>query len=322
MEKEPGRGLPAITGQIDHSNALNVFPEALKPYRSTVLALVSSVSSTTVGFPFDTVKTRMQTYSFKSYWHCIAETRRIDGVRGFFRGIWAPLISTSFLRSISVSLYTTAKPLSYALIENTGADCEKYPFLCNIPVAFAAGVFAGAGTSMFSSPFEFTKVYAQIVTLANHKLKPALTLANIRNIVKYQGILGLYSGYKFHIMRDGLGTGVHFALYELFKYIVNDLISGDPNRSSQMLILFAGGVSGVLGWAVVFPLDTLKSVMQRDIVTNILRKETGLPPLPIKNHKLQVSRRIYRGLGVSLARSFLVNMAFFSCYEGSMKYLI
>ena len=50
------RGIPAITGQLDYSNAIHVFPDALQPFRSTILAYGASFISTTVGFPMDTVR--------------------------------------------------------------------------------------------------------------------------------------------------------------------------------------------------------------------------------------------------------------------------
>lgn len=341
MEKKTHRGgIPAITGDIDESKAIRVFPEALLPYRATILAYGTSFVATTIGFPFDTVKTRMQTYKkFSSYLDCIVKTYRAEGVQGFFRGITAPLISTAFVRSLSVSIFTAAKPWCYDVLYGWRDEDVNpaHPFVRNFPVCFMAGAVAGCGVSVFACPFEFTKVYSQIASLAQlvankaimsetaarSTYDPHLSLALVvKNIVKCEGPLGLYSGYKYHFLRDLLGSGVYFAVYESFKWASNGLINGDPAKSSPVSILLAGGMSGVTCWAIIFPYDTVKLRIQKDVVTNILRTNQGLDPLPPKSRKLVFARHIYRGVGMSMTRSFVVNMVFFSTYEFGMKHLI
>ncbi|SGZ58454.1 CIC11C00000005327 [Sungouiella intermedia] len=345
MDKKPQRkGIPAITGEIDESKAIRVFPEALLPYRSTVLAYGTSLVATTIGFPFDTVKTRIQTYKkFTSYLDCIVKTYKAEGIRGFYRGITAPLISTAFVRSLSVSIFTGVKPYCYDALYGwrDGSQPDLHPFVTNFPVCFLAGALAGCGVSVFACPFEFTKVYSQIASLAQlltnkamagnsiggnvarPAFNPHLSLAQVvRNIIKSEGPKGLYSGYKYHLLRDLLGSGVYFAVYESFKWASNSLINGDPAMSSPVSILLAGGMSGVTCWAIIFPFDTVKLRIQKDIVTNILRTNQGLEPLPPKEHKLVFARHVYRGVGMSMTRSFVVNMVFFSTYEFGMKHLI
>lgn len=334
MEKNNPRGsIPAITGDIDHTKALRVFPEPLLPYKSTILAYLTSFLSTTIGFPFDTVKTRMQTYKrFSTYLDCVLSTLRSEGVRGFYRGITAPLILTSFVRSLSVTIFTTSKPYCYeALYGWRNDEHVGHPFVRNFPVCFAAGAAAGCGVSIFACPFEFTKVYSQIATLALKQATDSAvaraasphvgTYETFKTIVKHEGFMGLYSGYRYHLARDALGSGVYFAVYESIKWATNALINSDPLQSSPVSIMIAGGMSGVLCWAAVFPFDTTKSLIQKDIVTNILRKQGGAEPLPTKSRGIVFGTRIYRGLGISMLRSFLVNMVFFTTYEFGMKHL-
>lgn len=341
MDKKAHRGgIPAITGDIDESRAIRVFSPALLPYRSTFLAYGTSFIATTIGFPFDTVKTRMQTYkSFSSNLDCIVKTYNAEGVRGFFRGITAPLISTAFVRSLSVSIFTALKPWCYELLYGWKDDVHPpaHPFVRNFPVCFMAGAIAGSGVSVFACPFEFTKVYSQIASLAQLLAKRALVAESaavtpynphlslsqvVKNIIKTEGPWGLYSGYRYHFLRDFFGSGVYFAVYESFKWASNGLINGDPAMSSPVSILLAGGMSGVTCWAIIFPFDTLKLRIQKDVVTNILRTNQGLEPLPPKDRRLVFARHIYRGVGMSMTRSFVVNMVFFSTYEFSMKHFI
>lgn len=70
------------------------FPEPLRPYRATVNSLFASVFAVTLGFPLDSVKTRLQSYKYKGNWACIVDTYKNEGVFGFYRGLAAPLVST------------------------------------------------------------------------------------------------------------------------------------------------------------------------------------------------------------------------------------
>lgn len=336
VSKTSDRSIPAITGEIDYSKAIHFFPDSLQPYRSTILAYGSSFVATTIGFPLDTVKTRMQTnQAFTSYFDCVKKTYRAEGPKGFFRGIWAPLISTSFSKSLSVSLFTATKPYVYKALYPTKKKPEDvaHPFFRNIPVCFFSGCIAGGGVSIYACPFEFTKIYAQIEKVVQNKnmkddpkrlqvAKASSTVQAVKHIIHYEGVKGLYSGYKYHFMRDSLSSGIYYSVYESFKWAMNMAINKDANSSSSLSILLAGGLAGVLCWTCIFPIDTTKSLIQRDVVTNILRKEQGLEPYPLKNRKLQkIERRLYRGLGISCTRSFIVNMVFFSAYEVAMAHI-
>lgn len=326
-------GIPAITGEIDESVAVRIFPSFLSPYRSAIIAYFTLAVSTTIGYPFDTVKTRMQTYqNFTSVFDCVKKSYHSGGLLSFYQGLWAPMVSTAFVRSVNVSVFTNIKPMCHKLM--VGADSSlsaTHPFLANIPVCFAAGAAAGLTTSLIACPFEFSKLFSQIEHIARKdaaKSNPSLaqtrytTLQTVNVITKNLGYKGLYSGYKYHSLRDGIGSGVYYAVYESFKWACNGLINGDPAQSSPVSILAAGGISGATCWAVIFPFDTTKALIQKDIVSNILRHENGQSQLPLKKRKLEITRRMYRGLGISMYRSVFVNMVFFSCYEFSMKHFI
>lgn len=333
LSKASHGGIPAITGKIDYNNAIHIFPEALAPWRSTVLSYGSSFVATTIGFPMDTVKTRMQTHpEFHSYFDCAAKTFKAEGIRGFFRGIFAPLVSSSFSKSINVSIFTQTKPYVHDFFFKDEIE-ETHPFIKNIPVCFASGMVAGAGVSLFACPFEFTKIFSQITKLIekenttelnrsyNARVKSASTMATFKKIIKYEGPLGLYSGFKYHVWRDSLSSGTYYCVYETMKYTMNVLINNNPQESSSISILLAGGLSGITCWSLIFPIDTTKSLVQKEIIRNILRKRDGLQPVPLANHRITISRQMYRGLGISCTRSFIVNMVFFSTFEFLMAHI-
>lgn len=127
---------------------------------------------------------------------------------------------------------------------------------------------------------------AQLTTKFNSVKTPS-TAVIVKEILKYEGIKGLYSGYKYHLMRDSISTGFYYSIYESMKWSINNFINKDPSISSPFSVLLAGGMSGVFSWVLIFPIDTTKSMVQKDAVTNILRRSHGLEPLPPKHRKLQ-----------------------------------
>lgn len=78
---------PAIMPQHEKPKRL------VKRYRTEIAASTSSVFSTVVAFPLDSVKTRMQTYRYDGFLDCVRHTYRTENLRGFFRGMSAAQIS-------------------------------------------------------------------------------------------------------------------------------------------------------------------------------------------------------------------------------------
>ena len=141
------------------------------------------------------------------------------------------------------------------------------------------------------------------------KISNGGTYASAKRIVESRGFRGLYSGVHLHLARDTLGTGLYFTLYETFKQTFSNKTSG----ASPWLIAASGGACGLLSWAMIYPIDSAKSIYQK----KVLATPPGVP-LPKLKYRL-FSHRMYRALGVSMARSCLLNAIFFSSYEWGSK---
>jgi hypothetical protein len=76
-----------------------------------------------------------------------------------------------------------------------------------------------------------------------------------------------------------------------------------------MSVVVAGGVCGVASWALIYPIDSAKSIYQRNCLTSYKGKVKKAPKIQFFN------KRMYRGLGVSMGRSCFINSMFFSCFE-------
>lgn len=327
--------IPGITGSIDYENPFFTMPTILQPYKVGMLSYTASLISTTVGYPLDSIKTRMQTHPYKNALDCFKTTIATEGINGLFRGIIVPLISTSVSRSVTVSLYTESKPFIANLtpqFEFTWIKSEEArAFLNNFPISFASGAFAGAAVSLFACPFELTKIFQQIIIVVSRdsKLKlnadalPTKVHQVARDIVKYEGWKGLYSGYRYHIIRDASSAGLFYSIYETVKLNFQEMARGSNYLSDSwkhaihaLCVPFAGAVSGGITWLTVYPLDTMKAKYQRDVLNNIIRVKMGLEKKPIVSKMFQLPRRdMYKGLGPSITRSVCVTMIFFSSFE-------
>lgn len=261
----------------------------LRQWSTAVSAGMASTASTLCGFPLDSVKTRMQAYRFNSVLHCISSTYANEGVKGFFRGVGAPLVSVSLVRMTSMSVYVGCKrSYSEFAASIVGHDRiyahSSFPNPANMAVFALSGATAGGFISIFASPFEFTKLSTQIeMLMARTRMAqasppheppppyvPKGTLESAKEIVRSRGLRGLYSGFPFHFARDGLGTAIYFTVYEvvslcsasLTRQSFKQIFSSKHEETSRIGVALAGGLCGIFSWALVFPLDTMKSIVR------------------------------------------------------------
>ncbi|KAB5582374.1 mitochondrial carrier protein [Coniochaeta sp. 2T2.1] len=305
-------------------------------WKTEVAASMSSVLSTVSAFPLDSVKTRMQTYRYAGFLDCVRNTYQTEKLRGFFRGVTAPMLSVTLVRTVSFSIYQRSKH-TYCnwLKKNMGVDVlghvnakGSYPNLWSVATFGAAGATAGSCITLIACPFELSKLSAQVsVLLANKQNCPEPrsqeiaasyqnkgTLKTMKNLVKHRGITGLYTGFKLHLMRDTLGTGIYFMTYESGKQLLTTF-GGDGAHSNPLAVLVAGGMCGIVSWALIYPIDSAKSIYQRDSLMH--SKGEKVPMVKIQFFR----RQMYRGLGVSMGRSCAVNAVFFSSFEFIKKHI-
>ncbi|KAH8811775.1 mitochondrial carrier domain-containing protein [Xylogone sp. PMI_703] len=317
----------------------------IKRYRTEIAASTSSVLSTFFAFPLDSVKTRMQTYRYNNFTDCVRHTYQTEKFRGFFRGVTAPLASITIVRTISFSVYQRSK-YRYAAWMKRNFDIDPlahvntlgtYPNLATVACFGAAGATAGSFITVVACPFELTKLSAQVSVLmaersgssiseppikagpAAEKLAASYqnkgTFETAKNIIKNRGLLGLYSGFQLHLLRDTLGTAIYFMTYESSKQLLTTY-RGDQSRTNPLAVVIAGGLCGVASWALIYPIDSAKSIYQRNCLVH--RKGETVKAAP----KIQFgNKRMYRGLGVSMGRSCVVNAIFFSSFEFIKKHI-
>ena len=97
--------------------------------------------------------------------------------------------------------------------------------------------------------------------------------------------------------------------YESSKQLLTTY-RGDKSPTNPFSVVVAGGLCGIASWALIYPIDSAKSIYQRNCLTVSIGEKVKKAP------KIQFfNRRMYRGLGVSMGRSCVVNSIFFSAFE-------
>lgn len=258
----------------------------------------------------------MQTHYYPNIMSCVKITYAEEGARGFFRGMIPPLVTVSIIKSVSFTIY-----------ENTKASLQTdYGFKKDTPwslltLSTISGSVSGAFIALLSCPLELVKIQRQLeqVLMKDQMMVNAHSPANsnswtaVKQIVKQRGILGLWSGVSCHSARDAFGTGIYFGGYESMKRIFSV-----DNTAGPMTHFFSGGICGTLSWLFVFPVDAVKTNLQKDIILP-QSKYSGFWDCAIKLVRKKGFRGLYRGLNVTLIRAFPIHSLNFLVYEQVLK---
>lgn len=269
-----------------------------------------------VGYPFDLVKTRLQTAAPGTYngaMDVVRKTIAKDGLTGLYRGVAAPLAGVTPMFAVSFWGYDLGKRLVSSVWTPAGADGGL-----SIAQISAAGFFSAIPATAVTAPFERVKVILQTQgqqgkaapesaakgaasTAAKQPKQFTGAIDVIGHLYREGGIKSVFKGSVATLARDGPGSALYFATYEYMKRRLT------PEGQSMSLgaISFAGGMAGVAMWVPVFPIDTIKSQLQSSETSQSIG---------------QVTRNIYRsgglkaffpGVGPAIARSFPANAATF-----------
>ncbi|KAL1933385.1 hypothetical protein VTP01DRAFT_7475 [Rhizomucor pusillus] len=354
--------------------------ELLWANKTVIAASSAAIIGVAAGYPFDSVKTRMQTEPYKSIAACVRHTYQEEGVRGFFRGMLPPIVTVSIIKSISFSVYEESKSFCKARFEYV----RRQQLGSVMTLSTTAGAVSGAFIAAFSCPFELVKIHKQLEVLllqassitagvtvvramperdrvnrtvgaglplsatvrvsnnscnscnnnnnnnsgnsknnglckkmngryASTCVQPTSSWHSAKEIIRAKGILGLWSGFGLHLLRDTVGTGVYFGGYETTKF----LLTSEERPAGPMTQFLAGGICGILCWLAVFPIDLVKSLLQKDVLAPCPR----YPDAATCIHDIYKTRGFtgfYRGVTVTLMRAFPMHSLNFLVYEQTL----
>lgn len=276
-----------------------------------VAGACAGVIGTGLGFPLDTIKTRMQTSNI-SIFTAIRATYAEQGVLGFYRGIASPLLSLTILNTMNFSIYAVnCKTIGLTPNRSIHSHSDNH-FEWRYGVA---GACVGPFAAMISTPFELIKTKMQI-----GRSKGSITHNNsirmAQSILQSSGLLGLYQGHLVNLTREVVFLSTYFITYENIKTFVLNLLPEGSSKSGVIAIPIAGGLSGALGWFISFPLDNIKSNIQ---TMSLAKSELFHRQSALAVGRELLQRRgimgLYSGVLPSITRAFIVSASRFSAYE-------
>ncbi|KAI8908635.1 mitochondrial carrier domain-containing protein [Powellomyces hirtus] len=123
----------------------------------TIAATSAAITSVVCGYPFDSIKTRMQAFRYDNTMACVRSTFHAEGLAGFYRGVMPVAASISVLRSISFSLYNGGKQEISALLPEGTTPLTSLMISSSI-----SGAMAGSVVATLNSPVDFIKLQKQL----------------------------------------------------------------------------------------------------------------------------------------------------------------
>lgn len=327
---------PPITASIPESAARVLTPptpskkptERIRKHeiRNSIIAgSCAGVASCVLFHPFDVVRTKIQAStkvfetaaetalkgsSSRGPVAVLIHTFQNGGIRAMYTGVSLPLAAQAAYKS---TILTTNRLTKSALIEYRSSEQYKIgnfsQYTMTYPDHFVCGSVSGATNAIiFVSPVEFVRnqLIAQHTRIAQAKaLSKPIDPKNIMNgplelvkrTLKTEGPFGLWRGAGVTTVRDSLGCGSFFVMFEFGQRNMPHLTGKE--RGTFVNTVGSGLLAGFGYWFTSLPLDALKTLVQ-----------TGKAPSATQTVSLLIKRdgfyngikQLYRGWQLAFGR--------------------
>lgn len=173
------------------------------------------------------------------------------------------------------------------------------------------------------TPIELVKCQMQVPGGLKSGRSAARASDIIRSIYRHHGVLGFWHGQLGTLLRETGGSAAWFGSYEaMSNFIRRSPAFSSPNSEATPLPihqqLIAGAIAGMSYNLICFPADTIKSCMQTDEVRPLDQGKRTFSSVGRALWHQQGLRGLYRGCGITIARSAPSSALIFTIYE-SMK---
>lgn len=270
------------------------------PLTNFVSGAAAGAAQIVVGYPFDTIKVKMQVGTSvagsagrvpATPMDCFRTTVSQEGVRGLFRGMSSPLVGSLVFNSLLFGCFEEFKKL---------LSPEGQPAT---PLVFAtSAALTGVVESSVYCPTELIKTRMQT---AHAESNVGVTRV-VGDIVRTRGIGGLFTGLAPTILREAPGNVVYFTSYEIVR-------GWCPPTWGDARSILAGGMAGIAYWFTQFPMDVIKTRIQADSIENPrYRNVVHCARLIVREEGV---KSLFRGLSPCLVRAFPANAVAFYVFE-------
>jgi Mitochondrial carrier protein len=226
---------------------------------------------------------RLQTSQTSSIASSLAE---FGGVFSLFRGMGAPLVAATLINAVIFGSYGTSSRLydEYIVkpsLNDDDHDDEETAVAWNHDPwqkAMICGAFAGLVQCLIVCPMEHVKCRLQVqqdTAAASTRYQGSFHATRL--IIQKFGFSRLYQGWWSTFLREVPAFGLYFVTYDYLKDQATSFFrrravrNSDPSNQTVKLSHvqtwiasgFAGGCAGSLTWAIVYPVDVIKSWIVR-----------------------------------------------------------
>eukprot|EP00499_Haloplacidia_sp_CaronLabIsolate_P012162 CAMPEP_0196771162 /NCGR_PEP_ID=MMETSP1104-20130614/1535_1 /TAXON_ID=33652 /ORGANISM="Cafeteria sp., Strain Caron Lab Isolate" /LENGTH=310 /DNA_ID=CAMNT_0042141279 /DNA_START=1 /DNA_END=930 /DNA_ORIENTATION=+ len=304
------------------------------------------------GQPFDTLKVRMQSRPglYASTWRCFQTTVRSEGMLALYKGMSCPLMGNGPVNAVLFASYGSTlrllgedtsqahkPPAATAVAGGVAGALQCFVVAptellkCQLQVQTTprgAGTGGGGGGGGGGSAPVLNG--ARLPSLLNPKPEVIYTgpLHCVRHRVATLGVgQGLFQGLGSTLARDVFSFGLYFSFYEWLKSHLTRLQAGGTlfspdgahlaaaveHEPSMTASFVAGGLTGVLSWGAVYPVDVVKSVIQT-APPSTPREQLRMAHVARLCWQAGGARMFLRGIDSTLLRAFPVNAVTFLVY--------
>lgn len=250
---------------------------------------IAGVSEILTFYPLDVVKTRMQLETGKGKHGMVgtlAGIVREEGVGRLYRGLVPPLL-----------LEAPKRAVKFAANDFWGKTYLKLSGESKMTsqLSIVTGCSAGATESFVVVPFELVKIKLQ-----DKSSTFAGPIDVVRQVVKKEGILGLYAGMEATFWRHFWWNGGYFGCIHQVRAVM-------PKAETPQGQLFnnfvSGSVGGFVGTVLNTPFDVVKSRIQgASKVPGVIPKYNWTYPALVTIFREEGPAALYKGFAPKVLR--------------------
>lgn len=265
-----------------------------------------------VTYPTEFVKTRSQFRSNQTNIkppgpvQILRSTIAKDGIRGLYSGCSALVIGNGLKAGVRFLSYDKFKSI---LSDDQGR------------LTGPRSLLAGLGAGMLEAIIAVTPSETIKTKLVNESMQPNPRFSGLiqgtREIIRMEGLAGIYRGLFPVMMRQGANSAVRFSTYSSLKA----LFQGNIRSGQQLPTLITFGIGGAAGIVTVYctmPLDVIKTRMQS---LEARTKYVNSFDCAYQIFKFEGITRFWKGTTPRLVRLSLAGGIVFTVYENVIKLL-
>ena len=299
---------------------LAVSPETLNAFKQDLLCgSFAGLMVCLSGHPLDSIKVRMQSSKVPvGLGSMISQTFKQEGVRGFYKGMSAPLVTVPLINSIVFASYEFCKR-QLGVVNQDDFTFQQ---------SMISGMFAGLVNSFVLSPIELVKCRLQLQREAKGQGYYKGSYDCLKKIVREEGLRnGLFKGMLSTIFREVPCYAGQFGSYFVAKKLLASVRGINESELGHIDQFIAGGTGGFFCWFFSYPQDIIKTRLQ-------VSRSNEYPKYEVKGFKIpdggimNCSAEIYRtegfkgfwqGFSACSSRAIIANSLMFMTYEFAQK---